>query len=108
MVSPEFQSKDVAWQKKSADLAPPIGQEFVGPNRATNNLIDIFRRLILAVDFLVFPVGEFGRHKAGMPGQPAELSGLATDRAVLADNRVLIDWVCIAISLRRMTKLYPG
>jgi len=58
-----------------ADLAPPVRQQLVASNRAGNHLVDIFRRLVLAVNFLILPVAEFGYHQAGMPGNRSELIG---------------------------------
>jgi hypothetical protein len=40
-----------------------------------NDLIDIVRRLVLAVDFFIFSVGELGRNEAGMTREQAELIG---------------------------------
>ena len=76
MAGARFESKDVARQEKCADLAAPVGEQLVSPNRAPDHLIDIFSQLILAVDLLVLPVRKFRRHEAGVPGQRAELVGL--------------------------------
>jgi hypothetical protein len=58
---------------EGADLAASVGQELVGTNRAADDLVNVLGLLILAVDFLVLPVGKFRRDKAGMAGQGAEL-----------------------------------
>ena len=56
MAGARFETENVARQQKRADLAPSVGQQFVGPNRASNNLVDIVGRLVLAVDFFIFAV----------------------------------------------------
>ena len=94
----QFEPEDIARQKKRADLAPSIGKQFVGPNRAADDLIDIFRRLVLAVDLLIFAVGELGRNEARMTREQAR-----TDRSesgncgltLLPITEVLSDWVCM-------------
>ena len=69
VVGAGFQPEDIARQMKCADLAPSVGKQLVGANGAADDLVDIFRRLILAVDFLVLAVGELGGNKARMAGQ---------------------------------------
>src|ERR1700674_487779 len=73
VVVARFESEDVARQMKRADLAPPIGKQLVSPNRAADDLIDVFGWLVLAVNLLVLPVRKLRRHEAGMSGQRAEL-----------------------------------
>ena len=84
-----FEPEDVAGQMECADLAASVGKQLVGANRAADHLIDVFGRLILAVDFLILPVGEFGGDQAGMAGQRAELVGAGaggTGREALAGD----------------------
>src|SRR6266446_2518688 len=76
MVHSRFQSEDVARQMKCANLAASVGQKLVGTNRAADHLIDVFGRLILAVNLFLLPVGEFRRDKPRMPGQGTELVGI--------------------------------
>src|SRR5258707_5278574 len=64
-----FEPEYFARQEKRADLAASIGKQLVSPNRAADDLINIFRRLILAVDLLILPVREFGSHQARTPPQ---------------------------------------
>ena len=70
-----FEAEDVAGQVECADLTPSVGEQLVAANRARNHLVNVFRRFILAVDFLILPVGELGRNEAGMPGHGAKLVG---------------------------------
>src|ERR1700676_967898 len=44
-----FEPEDVARQVKRADLTPSVRKQLVGPNGATDYLIDVFRRLILSI-----------------------------------------------------------
>jgi hypothetical protein len=50
---------------KRADLAASVRKQLVGANGTANDLIDEFRRFVLAVDFLFLAVAEFCRNKAG-------------------------------------------
>src|SRR5262245_5660510 len=109
MVGAGFQAKYVAGQVEGTDLAAAVGEQLVGAHRAADHLIDIFGRLILAVDFLVLAIGEFGGDEARMPGQHAEPVGsragnagnLAADGGGSAD-RLGEHW---ASPLSGMTKL---
>ncbi len=67
-LAPDFEPEDVARQVERADLAPTVGKQLVAAYRAGDNLVDVFRGLILAVDFLVFPVAELAGHEACVPG----------------------------------------
>ncbi len=73
VVGSGFESEDVAWQVKCADLTPSVRKQFVSPNGALNDLIDIICRLVLAVDFLIFSVGELASNEAGMTREQTEL-----------------------------------
>src|SRR5262245_77982 len=80
-----FEAEDVAGQMEGADLAAAVGEQLVGAHRAANHLVDIVGLLILAVDFLVLAVGEFGGDEASMPGQHAEaVARCAGERGNLA------------------------
>ena len=82
-----FQSEDVVRQMKRADLTPSVGKQFVGPNGALDDLIDILSRLVFSVDFFILPVGELGGNEAGMTREQAELIGCRADsRADFAAN----------------------
>ena len=72
-----FQSEDVVRQMKCSNLTPSIGKQFVGPNGPLDYLIDVFRRLVLSVDFFIFPVGELRGNEAGMTREQAELIGVS-------------------------------
>ncbi len=86
-----FEAENIARQMEGADLAASVGQQLVAANRARDHLVDVFRRLILAVDFLVLPVGKFGRNQTRMPGDCAELvgrgGGVGDGADLVADNR---------------------
>src|ERR1700687_1131147 len=73
---------------KRADLAPPVGEQLVCPNRAADDLIDIFRRLILAVDFLIFPVTKLRGYQAGMARKGTEMvrRGISNRSDLVASN----------------------
>jgi hypothetical protein len=58
---------------EGADLAAAVGEKLVGAHRTADHLVDVFRRLILAVNLFVLAVGELGGDEARMPGQHAEL-----------------------------------
>ncbi len=91
------ESKDIARQMKGADLASSIRKQLVGPNGAADHLINIFRRLIFAVDLLVLPVGKLGRHEACMPVRAQNWSGgIATGATLLPVMEVLSDWVSMS------------
>jgi hypothetical protein len=75
VVGAGFQPKDVAGQQKRADLAASVGKQLVGPHGAADHLIDIFGRLVFAVNLFVLAIGKFARHKAGVPGETAERFG---------------------------------
>jgi hypothetical protein len=64
---------------KGADLAAAVGKKLVAAHRAGDDLIDIFGRLILAVNLLVLVVREFGGDKADMAGDRAEPIGGGID-----------------------------
>jgi hypothetical protein len=73
MHRPGFKPENVTRQMKCADLTPSVGQQFVAANRAADDLVNVFRGLILSVDFLVLFVGEFSGDEAGVPGDRAKL-----------------------------------
>src|ERR1700737_3716932 len=75
VVRSRFEPEDVARKMKRADLAPSVRQQLVAPDGAADDLINVFRWLLLAVDLLILPVGKFGRHEAHMPGQGTKLVG---------------------------------
>ena len=58
---------------KRADLASPVGKQLICPDGAADNLVDVFGRLILAVDFLILPVRELTRDKAHVARQRAQV-----------------------------------
>jgi hypothetical protein len=96
---------------KGANLTPSIGKQLVGPNGALDYLIDIFRWLILSVDFFVFPVGELGGNQAGMPREQAELIGRRADsRADLGANNRWDEWLGVHLPspVQRMANVYAG
>ena len=68
-----FKSEDVARQMNCADLAPSIRKQSVGPNRAADDLIDVFGRLVLTVDR--YENSEATR--PACPVRPQNWSGLA-------------------------------
>ena len=74
-IDSQFKSKNVTGQMECADLTPSVGKQLVAANRAANHLVDVFRRLILTVDFLIFLVGKLGGDEARVPGDSAELVG---------------------------------
>ena len=106
-----FEPEHVAGQMKRADLAASVGKQLVGANRAADHLIDIFRRLILAVDLLVLPVGEFGRDQA-RHARSARRTGRAwegtAELTLLPMTEVLSDWVSMAISFAADDQLLRG
>jgi hypothetical protein len=57
---------------EGANLSPPVGKQFVAADRAADHLINVFSGLILAIDFLVLAIGEFGSDEAAMSGEKAE------------------------------------
>jgi hypothetical protein len=69
----QFQPKDIAREMKRTYLASSVGKQFIRPDGAADNLIDVFGWLILTVDFLILPVRELTRDKAHVAGQRAEL-----------------------------------
>src|SRR5438876_11884852 len=75
MVGHRCEREELARKMKCADLAPALGQELGGADSAANDIIDVFRRLSLSVDFLVLPIGELSRHQTGMSGQGTEVVG---------------------------------
>ena len=54
--------------------------QLVAAHRAGDDLINTFRRLVLAVDFLILVVGELTRHEAAMPGDRREKNQLLVPR----------------------------
>src|SRR5689334_11432185 len=58
-----------------ADLAAAVGEELVGAHCAANHLVDVLRRLVLAIDFLVLAIGEFRSDQARSAGEYAEPAG---------------------------------
>ena len=72
---PRLEPEDVARQMERADLAPPVGKQPVAAHRAGDDLVDIFRGLILAVDFLILPLAELARHQTRMPCDGCKLVG---------------------------------
>src|SRR5436190_22360336 len=69
----QFQPKDITREMKRADLASPVGKQLMCPDGAADDLVNVFGRLILAVDFLILAVRELSRDKAHVAGQRAEL-----------------------------------
>src|SRR5438034_615225 len=80
----------------------PVGKQLAAANGARNHLVDVFRGLILAVDFLIFPVEKLRGDQAGMPGDGAELvrsggregDGNGAD-LVAPTTEVLSDWASV-------------
>src|SRR5947207_1751701 len=69
----QFEPKDITREMKRTDLASPIRKQLVRADSAADNLIDVFGRLILAVDLLILPVRKLARCKAHVTGQCAKL-----------------------------------
>src|SRR6266702_6499838 len=87
MDSSRFEPENVTRQMECADLTPSVGKQLVGANRTADHLVDIFRGIILAVDFLVLPVGELGGYQARMSGQRIKvIRDRAGNRADLVDD----------------------
>ena len=59
-----IKAEHIAGQMECTDLAPSVAKKLVGPNRAVDHLIDVFAGLSLAINFLILPVGKFGRDHA--------------------------------------------
>src|SRR5262249_18589018 len=80
-----LQAEHVARQVEGADLAASVGEQLVAADRARNDLIDIFRRLVLTIDFLVLLVGEFrgeeSCHRGKLVGR-----GEGSERRFVGDN----------------------
>src|ERR1017187_10601490 len=94
-----------------ADLTPSVGKQLVAAHRAANHLIDVFRGLILAVDFLVFLVGELRGYEARVPGDRTKLvgSGMDDGASLVADNRGAEGMgEHDHLLLRRMANCYAG
>ena len=86
-----FQPEHVARQEKGADLPPSVGKQLVGPDRAADDLVDIFRRFIFAVDFLVLPVGKLRGDETRMSRQGTELvgRGVGNRSSLAADDGII-------------------
>jgi hypothetical protein len=67
-----LKSKDVAGQVERTNLSAAIGEQLVAPDRAANDLIDVFSGLVFSIDFLVLLVGEFRGDQAGVTGNGVE------------------------------------
>src|SRR5947208_3093026 len=76
---------------KRTDLASPVGKQPMCPDGAADNLVDVFGRLILAVDFLILPVRELTCDKAHVAGQRAELVSWVGDGSGAAGLRGTIE-----------------
>ena len=83
-----FQTKNVAGQMEGADLAAAVGKELVAANRAFNDLVDVFGRLGLAVDFGTSVVFEFAQDDpcAGKLAKLSESLRLAAGMGVDVDK----------------------
>src|ERR1700733_7077679 len=111
MICSRFEAKDVVRQMKRADLTPAIGEQFVSPNGALNDLIDIVRRLAFSVDFFVFPVGELRGNEAGMTREQPELIDCRADGgADLGANNRGGKWLGMHLPspVQRMADVLPG
>ena len=90
-IDPDFKTEDVTGQMECADLTPSVGKQLVAAYRAANHLVNVFRRLILTVDFLIFLVGKLGGDEAGVPGDSAKLvgsrGGVGNRADLVANNR---------------------
>src|SRR5262245_48089407 len=53
MLVADFQTEKIAREVESANLATPIFQHLVGANRPADDLVEVFSRLVLAVDLLI-------------------------------------------------------
>lgn len=84
-----FQAENITCQVEC--LTPPVGKQFVTANRTTYHLINVFRRLILAIDFLIFLVGKLGGDEACVPGHCTKLvrigGGVGDGVDLVANNR---------------------
>ena len=70
-----IEAEHIAGQMERTDLASPVVEELVGTNRATDDLIDVLRRLAFAINLLLLAVGEFRCDHAQTAGDDAELVG---------------------------------
>jgi hypothetical protein len=78
---------------EGADLAAAVGEQLVAAHRAGDDLVDIFGRLVLAVDLLVLAVGELGGDEADMAVIAPNWSETGWAGAILRRDWVLIAWV---------------
>ncbi|MHC2929281.1 hypothetical protein ACVJA9_004078 [Bradyrhizobium diazoefficiens] len=81
-----FEAEHVAGKMEGADLAAAVGEKLVAAHGPGDDLVDIFGRLVLAIDLLVLAVGEFGGDEANMARDRTELVGHLMGRGNLATD----------------------
>ena len=68
-----LKAENVADEVKSTDLTSSVGEELVAANGPRNDLVDVLRRLFLAVDLGAPPVMKFTGDEVGVwGGQPTD------------------------------------
>ena len=69
MVVAHFEAEDVTGHIKLPDLAAAIVQDFGGADGPADELVEIFGRLVLAVDLCIADEGHRGAHHLQSVGQ---------------------------------------
>src|SRR3954451_541668 len=100
-----FQTKNIAGQMEGADLAATVGEEFVAADRTVDDLVDVFSRLGLAVDFRASVILKFAQDdsRAGKLAKLSESLRLAAGMAIDVDKhgRPLFETICFVFLAAR-------